>query len=543
MQPGRSWLLEASWEVCNKVGGIHTVIVSKLPCVLQEYGDRYLSVGPWLPDQQPEFREETYSSEYFADLSERLRADGVILHYGRWQVPGRPKVVLLEWSGLVPKLDELKARYWEAHSLDSLGSDFYDFDTPLLWGTAVGIFAVAFNETSPSPITLQLHEWLSAAALLIVPKRGERMRTVFTTHATVLGRSMAGRGIPIYDQLESIDPVSAAKEYGVQAKHGLERIAANLADSFTTVSDLTAEEALHFLGRHPDVVTENGLALHELPLLLTNQVVAATTRQRLEMLVADMLKPYYPFDASRSLWQCTTGRFELHNKGYDVYLQALAQENEALKASNSKESVVAVLLIAVSNQGIRQDVLTSQLRRLSGQPDGQPRQSTSLPPLSPFITRPDDPLVVLATSLGLCNRLEDRVKILYLPAYFDGQDGLLNIPLYDLISSCDLGVFPSAYEPWGYTPLECLALGVPAITSDLAGFGQAVRSAEYGVSLLKRRGVLNPVPELCQLMDLALERTPRELETERIAAYGLSRQFGWERLYENYRTAYEQAWQ
>ena len=542
MLASRSWLLEASFEVCNKVGGIHTVIVSKLPSVLQEYGDCYLSIGPWFPNL-PEFKSEEYPTVYWAALADRLAAEGVILHYGRWQVPGQPTAVLLEWTGLIPKLDQLKARFWEQHGLDTLGSDFYDFDTPLLWGVAVGMFAMAYQETNPLPVTLQLHEWLSAGAVLILPKHTDHLRTVFTTHATVLGRSLSSHGVPIYDQLEQINPDAAARENGVTAKHQLERLGATLADAFTTVSDLTAEEASHFLGRQPNVITENGLALHELPLLLENRATATTVRGELEQFVNDLFAPYYPFDSSRSVWQCTTGRFELHNKGYDVYLQSLAQLNNQLKETDSKQSVVTLLLLAVGNRGIHQDILTERLLRVSGQAAKLGQLPHLSAPISPFITDPNDPIIQLATALGLQNRAEDRVKVIYLPAYFDGLDGLLNIPLYDLVSACDLGVFPSAYEPWGYTPLECIALGVPAITSDLAGFGQAARAATAGVSLLKRRGLADPTSALTKLLQVALQRTPRELELERIAAYGLSQQFGWERLYENYRTAYQQAWQ
>ena len=542
MMPERSWLLEASWEVCNKVGGIHTVIVSKLPSVLQEYGELYLSIGPWIPGL-PEFKAEEFSTDYWAMLSQTLASQGVTLHYGHWQVPGSPKVVLLEWAGLIPKLNELKARFWEEHALDTLGSNFNDFDTPLLWSVAVGIFTAAFNESNPSPVTLQLHEWLSAGALLMLAKHGERLRTVFTTHATVLGRSLASRGVPIYDRIEEIRPEEAAREVGVTSKHRLEQLGAKLADSFTTVSDLTAEEATHFLGRHPEVITENGLALHELPLLLENRAAASLVRQELQQFVDDYFAPSYPYRSSRSLWQCTTGRFEMRNKGYDIYLQSLAQLNDSLKANGSSQSVVCLLLIATGNRGIRTEALSARLLRMSGKPQTLRPSSGGAVPISPFVTDPNDEIVGLCERLGLKNREEDPVKILYLPDYFDGADGLLNIPLYDLVSACDLGVFPSAYEPWGYTPLECIALGVPAITSDLSGFGQAARGATHGVTVLHRRGVADPTDALTDLLRASLRQTPRELETQRIAAYGVSQQFGWERLYENYRTAYAQAWQ
>lgn len=536
------WLFEASWEVCHKVGGIHTVIISKLPSVLAEYGDAYLSIGPWLAEPQFEFKEESLAGPWLA-VSSQLQSQGVTLHLGRWQVPGEPRAVLLDWQGLVPELTNFKIRFWEQYGLDTLGTDFYDFDTPLLWGIAVGMFTELFLKENSVKVTLQLHEWLSAATLAYLPKGNSQLRTIFTTHATVLGRSLAGRGVAIYDQMQQIDPLVAAKECGVTAKHQLEVLGAGLADAFTTVSDLTAEEATHFLGRHPNVITENGLALHELPLLLENRVTASLVRQELEQIVTDLFASDYQFDASRALWQCTTGRFELHNKGYDLYLRSLAELNEQLKARHSTQSVVALLLIATGNHGIRPEALTGRLLRQTGQPEKILQLFTTGATLSPFLTAADDPIVQLALNLGLRNRQEDRVKVIYLPGYFDGLDGFLNIPLYDLISACDLGVFPSAYEPWGYTPLECIALGVPAITSDLAGFGQAVRQATAGVSVLARRGIEDATASLTALLEAALKQTPRELEMQRIAAYGVSQQFGWGRLYENYRTAYQQAWQ
>ena len=69
------------------------------------------------------------------------------------------------------------------------------------------------------------------------------------------------------------------------------------------------------------------------------------------------------------------------------------------------------------------------------------------------------------------NRHEDNVKVIFLPCYLDGKDGILNLSYYDVVLGNDLCIYPSYYEPWGYTPLEAVAFKVPCITTDLAGFG------------------------------------------------------------------------
>ena len=69
------------------------------------------------------------------------------------------------------------------------------------------------------------------------------------------------------------------------------------------------------------------------------------------------------------------------------------------------------------------------------------------------------------------NRKDERVKVIFLPCYLDGKDGIVNMTYYDVVLGNDLCVYPSYYEPWGYTPLEAVAFKVPCITTDLAGFG------------------------------------------------------------------------
>ena len=93
-----------------------------------------------------------------------------------------------------------------------------------------------------------------------------------------------------------------------------------------------------------------------------------------------------------------------------------------------------------------------------------------------------DPILSKIRELSLFNRSEDKVKVFFVPSYLKGNDGILNLTYYQLLSGLDVSVFPSYYEPWGYTPLESLAFGVPTVTTTLAGFGLWVKAHYSGNS-------------------------------------------------------------
>lgn len=573
-----AFLIEASWEVCNKVGGIHTVVTSKLAQARQEFGDSYLTVGPYLTANSPEFRESDLPV-FLKKIASDLEGEGVLLHYGVWKPFGQP-TVLIDSSRMLPRLNDLKHSMWERFQLDTLGTSYYDVDQPLLWAYAVGLLAQKMSGSYK--VTLQLHEWLSAGAIMALDNK--EIHTVFTTHATVLGRALSSTRDNLYANLASIDPDQEAARLNVTAKHQLERIGAQRSSVFTVVSQLTGQEAAALLGRAPDVITENGLNLEAFPTFELLSASRLQARALVEEFLASYFFPSYTFDLDRVFLQFTMGRLEMTNKGYDIYLRSLAELNSQMKASGTAETVVSFILVPAGALGIKpavssqlllyrqlqermQDVSLRTRRSLfrdlceRGHDAGEVRlgerdweELTDIadhiprplqPPISPFVLANEeyDPVIRLCRELGLENSAGDRVKVVYMPVYLDGFDGIFNRSLYSLVTAFDLGVFPSKYEPWGYTPMESIALGVPAITSNLAGFGRSLaenrKVASTGAFVLDRelhdedsQAVLTGQLASFQ-RDSARERTDR-----RIAAYQASQTYSWQRLYAAYRRAY-----
>jgi glycogen(starch) synthase len=582
----KPFLIEASWEVCNKVGGIYTVISSKLAEAMADFDQHYLAVGPYLGANNSSTFKELPIPAGLEPVVAGLLEDGVTLHYGTWMEPGNPNCVLLDWSHLIPKLDEYKGRYWEQFGLDTLGTDFYDVDQPILWSTAVGLFVKHFSANRDGKTTVQLHEWLSSGTLLIISRLPNKqdIHTVFTTHATVLGRALSSEHVAIYNELHRINPDQEATRLRVVTKHQLEKLGAHLATRFTTVSQLTAEEATVFLDKKPDFVTENGLNTEELPTYDQIAVTRVGARQALDDFVSAYFFPSYAFDLSKVQYQFTMGRYEVHNKGYDLYLAALGRLNRELKDTKSDQTVVSFLLVPGNASRIRpgvtgqllvyrriqqylqahsreqqhvlyQDALEGHLEHsgpsLSPEEQGHFQELISRlvrptqPFLSPFELNDEahDSFTNLALQHELQNREEDRVKIVLLPVYFDGFDGLFNLPLYTLVSGCDLGVFPSFYEPWGYTPMESLAMGVPAITSTLAGFGRAIQDSyktqPSGVFLVDRRNAEADAEDiLLGHLHTSLRENAHHWVDRRLSAYQTVRSFTWKHLYSIYKRAY-----
>jgi glycogen(starch) synthase len=575
-------LFEASWEVCNKVGGIHTVLTTKLAYAQAKFPGSYTTVGPLLASNSNFHQEET--PEVFVKIFSKLAEKGIAAQYGYWITDGHPPCILLGWDGLAASLNNYKATFWEKHQLNTLNTDFFDVDTPLLWSIAVGHLVAEYQAETGEHTLFHGHEWLSAGAFLVL-NNFPAVKTVFTTHATVLGRALSSGGEDIYTHIEKIEPTSAAASHNVVAKHQLEALSAQLATVFTTVSSLTGREASQFLGRKPDIITENGVDSKLFP---TFDALCAMHEENREVL-HDFISAYffssYRFDLSNTTYQFTMGRYETHNKGYDLYLQSLGALNKQMIAEGSSKTVVAFFFVPGDALRVRPEVtfqvavnnhLTHTLHTYSARQQRELYQSlweegehcanvTILPklvieklkqlivklpvqeepPISPFDLRhpEQDGILNAAKAAGLANREEDRVKVIFFPAYFDGFDGIFNRSLYQLISGCDLGVFPSLYEPWGYTPMESLAMGVPGITSNLAGFGLAASeraAGERGSLVLEREG--KPDTEVAanltsMLMD-AVNLDPRLHMLDRMSAYQVIQKFDWRELYDRYHEAY-----
>lgn len=572
-------LIEASWEVAHKDGGIYTVLTTKLQHATANFPGRYIPVGAYRKPIQ-DFLELDIPEEW-QDIAANLEKRSIGFHYGAWEVPGKPEIILLDWEKLFAEAPVIKKELWETFKLDTLDAG-HDTDEPLLWSVAVGHLVAEYAAVHPkTPIILHAHEWLAAGSILTAKQRQSGAKAVFTTHATALGRALCSEDIFIYDKLETFKPDEEAKRHNMVSKFQLERLGATEADVFTTVSSVTAREAEAFLGRKPDVV-ENGIDSSLFPTY--DQLVGKRPqlRQQLEDFISAYFFPSYRFDVTNIRYTFTMGRYEFRNKGYDLELEALGKLNAELKKSPGAPTVVAFFFVPGASAPLRPEV-TRQLvayrhlaNLLESFASGEHRRvereiwddvecSCALmpeaardtarrlldqirtdkhPPISPF-NLPDpehDSILSAAKAHGLENKPDDCVKVLFFPVYLDGFDGIFNVPLYDIVSACDLGLFTSLYEPWGYTPVESLALGVPAVTSTLSGFGQAAKESP-GVMIVNRDHGNNEkeVAELVKYLSLPLKENERSWVARRISAYQSVEAFDWERLYPKYLAAYQKA--
>ena len=156
----------------------------------------------------------------------------------------------------------------------------------------------------------------------------------------------------------------------------------------------------------------------------------------------------------------------------------------------------------------------------------------------------DDILNFLRTS-HMVNNAHDRVKIVYHPDFVSVTNPLFAMDYGQFVRGCHLGVFPSYYEPWGYTPLECIARGVPAVTSDLSGFGDYVENKmsgkiEKGIIVVKRRN--RSFDDAANQLADALFEYVQYKQRDRIAlrnqVESCSEEFDWKNLTRYYTKAY-----
>jgi glycogen(starch) synthase len=515
MKPKADMLFEASWEVCNKVGGIYTVLSSKSKQIQKHYKNKYCLIGPYFEESSRiNFKEESIPEKYKVAFEE-LKAMGIVCHLGKWLIEGDPYVILIDFKGYWPHIDEIKKDLWDNFQIDSLNSP-YDFNEPVLWSYTVGIVMEKIRKmNADEKMIFHAHEWLTGASILYIKKNKLDIPTTFTTHATILGRCIAGNGQELYSILDKINPEEEAKKCGIVAKFSLEKASANAADVFTTVSQVTALEAKAFLGREVDMVLPNGLDMSEFPSFEEVTQKHNLYRNRLREFALYYFFPYYSFDLQESLFFFTASRYEFHNKGIDVFIESLGKLNEKMKKEKHKKTVITFFFVPGGVNAIRPEIISAReafydIKESLSEEEGNTKENilyamTSEKPLTekcifkgdflrnmerkllrlkafqgksaPLSTHylcdeGNDAIMNAFRQAGLENREEDRVKVIFYPIYLSGVDGLCDLDYYQCIQASHLGVFPSYYEPWGYTPLEAAAMGVPAITSNLSGFGK-----------------------------------------------------------------------
>ncbi len=532
-----AYLFEVSWEVCIKVGGIHTVISTKALNMVKEYSNSHILIGPdvWrYTEQNPEFIDD---QRLFRSWRQRAAQEGLRIKVGRWNVAGEPIVILVDFSTFITQKDEIFASFWEKYKLDSISGQ-WDYIEPALFGYAAGKVIesfVRFNSSLRQRIIAQFHEWMTGAGLLYLKSAMPQVGCVFTTHATVLGLCVAGNSLPLYNEMKNYVHEELARRFNVISKQSLEKAAAHQADCFTTVSDITAAECVHFLGKKVDIVTPNGFENVFTPTAEEWGKKRKAGREKFLKIARALLGCPVGDEA---LLVGISGRYEFKNKGIDVFIDAMGELN---RGNNLNKEVLAFILVPAGHVGPNKELLHNL-----NVPEQFVGSGTSY--LTHYLTdETNDPVMNRIKALKLRNSEDDKVKIFFVPSYLNGDDGVFNMPYYDLLVGMDLTVFPSYYEPWGYTPLESLAFKVPTLTTTLAGFGLWVKehyNMEHpGIEIIHREdGDTNSVA-------MAIAEWVRNYTTEGIAetdrdrnnAKDVSRIALWDNLITYYKQAYAMA--
>lgn len=467
------YIFESSWEVCNKVGGIYTVLSTRAKTLQDSFPDKVFFIGPdfWLHRENPLFLED---KDLYAEWRDHaLKHERLSVRVGRWNIPGKPIAILVDFSPFFEVKNQIYADMWNDFHVDSLHA-YGDYDEASMFSYAAGKVVESFYKfylTNNDRVIYQAHEWMTGMGMLYLQKAVPQIASIFTTHATSIGRSIAGNNKPLYDYLFAYNGDQMARELNMESKHSIEKQTAHFADCFTTVSEITNNECKELLERPADVVLMNGFEDDFVPKAQTFNAKRKAARKALINLANKLLGAKFSDDV---LIIGTSGRYEFKNKGINVYLEAL---NRLTRDKNLKKEVLAFVNVPGWVGDPREDLL-ERLRS---------NKTFDTPLEVPFITHwlhnmSHDQVLDMLKYLGMSNAADQKVKVVFVPCYLDGADGIFNMHYYDLMIGNDLTVYPSYYEPWGYTPLESVAFHVPTITTDLAGFGLWVNSinGKYG---------------------------------------------------------------
>jgi len=528
------YLFEVSWEVCNKVGGIYTVIATKAPGITEELKNNYILIGPdvWKETREnPDFVEDKF---LYKSWREDAESKGLKFKIGNWNISGRPVVILVDFTQYFAQKDEILAKLWEKYQVDSYTGQ-WDYIEPALFGFAAAVVIRSFYDyhvIAGDHIVAQFHEWMTGAGILSLKDNTPQIATVFTTHATVMGRCIAGNGMPLYGKLQEYQPESLARKLGIVSKFSLEKSSAKFADCFTTVSEITANECDHFLDKKVDLVTPNGFSDTLIPDEASFAAKRTFARETIKKVTEGLTNQ--PL-SDNPVFILNSGRYEFHNKGIDLYIDALGQLN---KNESLTQNIVAFIAVPADHAGPSHNLAQRML-----QPD------FNQPVTGEFCTHglnnyDHDPMIQRIKANNLNNAPSDKVKIVIVPCYLDSHDGIINLDYYDFLIGFDLTAFPSYYEPWGYTPLESIAFHIPTITTTLAGFGLWTKSKfsdpDKFVSVIERDDENDEYVTgmISQRILEFVNCTKEEKRAARAKAYELSRLALWEQLVKNYYLAY-----
>lgn len=588
--PKNALLFEIAWEVCQQLGGIYTVIRSKAPRMIETWGDRYCMVGPYNAVTAAVEFEPCQPSGPVAGAIERLQQAGVEAHFGRWLVSGRPQVVLLNPQSAMRGLNEIKYFLWEHHHIATPAGDD-ELNCVLAFGQLVQYFFEALLRDAPGlqPVIAHFHEWMAGTAIPEIRRANLPLAIVFTTHATLLGRYIAMTDPWFYDHLPFVDWQNDARRFNIEPRVQLERAAAHGAHVFTTVSDVTALECKHLINREVDLVLPNGLNVERFTARHESENLHMIYKERINQFVISHFFPSYNFDLDRTLYFFTSGRYEYRNKGFDLTIEALARLNARLKQAGNGPTIVMFIISRRPFRSIIADVLNSKamteelhhtcmmikdqvgarlfkasstgrlpdfntlideshmmrLRRIM-----QAWRTARLPPIvtHDLLDQTHDEVLNQLRSCHLINRAEDPVKVVYHPDFISMANPLFGLDYDQYVRGCHLGLFPSYYEPWGYTPLECLARSIPAVASDLSGFGsyllgRAPDCRDQGLYVVKRKNTSfdAAAEELTRFLLDFCRLDTRQRIALRFNSQELAEQFDWKQLIGYYGRAHAMA--
>ncbi len=589
-------IVECAWEVCNQVGGIYTVIRSKIPAAVEAWGDDYCLLGP-LEDKDiaAEFDHIHNLSDPMGRTVEKMRNMGYEVWYGRWLVTGRPKAVLLNPQNVYNRLDTLHRHLNETHGITTNKEDAL-LEKMVLWADLNRTFFTILGKEvlrGKRPCIAHFHEWMASLPILDIKRQKLPVSTVFTTHATMLGRYLAGGDDTFYKKIDKYDWYAESKRFGILPQVQIERTSAAAADAFTTVSEVTGLECKHLLGKDPDVITPNGLNINKYTAYHEVHNRHQQYKDKIHEFVIGHFFSSYDFELEDTMYFFTSGRYEYKNKGFDITLMALKWLNMMMEREGIKKTVVMFFITKRPTWSINPDVLESrgvmqEIRRNCEAIEKQlgerlfyaascSKDEHRLPDLNALIddywklryrrtiqswkTKAwpivvthnlvndiDDEVLNFMRNEQMVNSPLDRVKMVYHPDFIESTNPLFGMDYGQFVRGCHLGVFPSYYEPWGYTPLECVARGVPAVTSDLSGFGKYVEGMgedheDKGVFVLRRHNVSmkKAAENLAQFMLHFVKTTTRYRMIQRNKLEDFSESFDWSVLLDNYKKAYASA--
>ena len=532
------YIFESSWEVCNKVGGIYTVLSTRAKTLQEALQDKIVFIGPdfWKEHESPYFKED---KTLFAEWQCEVQEQGLKLRVGRWTIPGEPLAILVDFNPFFEKKNEIYGWLWENYGVDSLHA-YGDYDEASMFSYAAALVVESFYNhylNSSQKVIYHANEWMCGLGALYINNKLPQIGTVFTTHATSIGRSIAGNMKPLYDYLFAYNGDQMAGELNMQSKHSIEKQTAHYVDCFTTVSDITAKECVELLDKPVDVVLPNGFDNSFVPGAQTFSRKRKAARRKMLDIANALLGEDLDDD---TLLISTSGRYEFRNKGIDVFVEAM---NRLLRDRELKKKVVAFIEVPGWVGEPRKDL---QARLEEGKKYDTP---LDVPQVTHWLhNMSHDNVLGMLKYYDMHNRKEENVKVIFLPCYLDGKDGIVNLPYYDIVLGNDLCIYPSYYEPWGYTPLEAVAFKVPCITTDLAGFGLWANSVfghdgelKDGVKVIHRTdyNYSEVADNIKDTVAAFSTMTKKEVDTCRKNADALSKKALWSEFIKYYYEAYD----